>query len=118
LKKLKKVGNEVKVKVQDGLNLTKVSEGNMEKIMEFSNRNTSDIEEILNSINEQTTASNEVTIAISNITNNSTEIETLSIETSNISNNIKDILIDKQDLITKNTKLLEELDEDLKFFKV
>ena len=74
--------------------------------------------EILNSINEQTTASNEVTIAISNITNNSTEIETLSIETSNISNNIKDILIDKQDLITKNTKLLEELDEDLKFFKV
>ena len=55
---------------------------------------------------------------ISNITNNSTEIETLSIETSNISNNIKDILIDKQDLITKNTKLLEELDEDLKFFKV
>lgn len=114
VEKVKESGNDVKVKVQDGLAITKISEKNME----FTNKNTNDIEEILSSINEQTTASGEVTVAISNIANNSTEIETLSIETSNITNNIKDILIDKQALVTENTKLLEELDEDLEFFKV
>ena len=91
---------------------------NIEKIIELTNKNTNDVDEMLNSINEQTIASNEVTIAISNITNNSTEIETLSIETSTISKNIKDILLNKQELIVENTKLLEELDEDLKFFKI
>ena len=118
VEKVKESGNEVKIKVQEGLELTKISEENMGKIMEFTNKNTNDIEEILNSINEQSTASGEVTIAISNITNNSTEIETLSIETTHISNSIKDILIEKQELVVENTKLLEELDDDLDFFKI
>ena len=118
VEKVKISGNNVKLKVQDGLKITKISEENMDKIMDFTNKNTEDIDEILNSINEQSIASSEVTIAISNITNNSTEIETLSIETVTISENIKNILVSKQDLIIKNTELLEELDEDLQFFKV
>lgn len=64
------------------------------------------------------TASNEITSVINNITDSSTEIETLSIETTVISNNIKDILIQKQEIIEKNTRLAEELDEDLNFFKI
>ena len=118
VEKVKESGNDVKIKVQEGISLTKLSEENMGKIMEFTNKNTNEVEEILNSINEQSTASGEVTIAISNITNNSTEIEALSIETTNISNSIKDILIEKQELVVENTKLLEELDEDLSFFKI
>ncbi len=118
VEKVKDSGNEVKLKVQDGLLLTKVSEDNMNQIMELTNKNTEDIEEILNSINEQATASSEVTIAISNIANNSTEIESLSIETSTITNNIKEILLMKQKLVIENSELLLELNEDLDFFKI
>lgn len=111
-------GNDVKVKVLDGLKLSRLSEENMKKIMELTNKNSDDINEILTSVNEQTTASNEITTAISAITDNSTEIESLSIETSTISNNIKEILISKQKLVVNNTKLIEELDSDLEFFKI
>ncbi|MBN1468273.1 MAG: methyl-accepting chemotaxis protein [Fusobacteriaceae bacterium] len=118
VEKVKDSGNEVKLKVIDGLELAKISEENMGKIMELTNKNASEMEEISISINEQTTASSEVTIAISSITNNSTEIETLSVETSTISNDIKNILLEKQQLVTENTKLIEELNEDLEYFKI
>ncbi len=118
VEKVKDSGNEVKLKVVDGLELAKISEENMSKIMELTNKNASEMEEISISINEQTTASSEVTTAISSITNNSTEIETLSVETSTISNDIKNILLEKQQLVTENTKLIEELNEDLEYFKI
>jgi len=118
VEKVKESGNDVKVKVLDGLKLSKLSEENMEKIMDLTIKNAKDIEDILVSVSEQTIASNEITIAISNITNNSTEIETLSVETTNISNNIKQILINKQEMIKENTKLIEELNDDLNFFKI
>lgn len=118
VEKVKEGGNEVKTKVLDGLKLSKLSEEGMEKILTLTNRNASDMEDILISVNEQATASNEISIAISNITNSSTEIESLSIETTNISKRIKDILINKQKLVVDNTKLIEELDKDLEFFKV
>lgn len=118
VEKVKESGNDVKVKVLDGLKLSKLSEEGMEKILTLTNRNASDMEDILISVNEQATASNEISIAISNITNSSTEIESLSIETTNISNKIKDILINKQKIVVENTELMKALDKDLEFFKI
>lgn len=73
---------------------------------------------MVTAVKEQTTASQEIITAISTITNNSGEIETLSLETSNISNEIKDILLHKQKEIDESLKVIEALDNDLKFFKL
>jgi len=92
VKKVKESGNEVKFKVLEGIKISKLSEENIEKIMNVTNKNSDDINEILISVNEQTVASQEITTAISSITDSSTEIETLSIETTEISSNIKRFL--------------------------
>lgn len=118
VKKVKESGNEVKIKVLEGIKISKLSEENIEKIMNVTNKNSNDINEILISVNEQTVASQEITTAISSITDSSTEIEALSIETTEISSNIKEILIKKQKLIADNTNLIEELNKDLDFFKI
>ena len=116
--KVKTSGNEVQNKVSEGIKISKISEENIEKIMNATSQNAEDIEEILESVNEQTVASNEITTAISNITDSSTEIESLSINTTEISSSIKQILVNKQKLVSANTRLIEELSEDLEFFKL
>lgn len=88
------------------------------QISELTDKNALEINDIVTSVKEQSAASQEITIAISTITNNSTEIETLSVETSSISKEIKEILVNKQKDVDKNSTLIEELDNDLKFFKI
>ena len=118
VEKVKESGEEVKNKVFEGLELSKVSEDNIKKISHLTDKNSTDLNEVVTAVKEQTTASQEIITAISTITNNSGEIETLSLETSNISNEIKDILIHKQKEIEKSLKVIEALDNDLKFFKI
>ena len=90
----------------------------MKQIEEHTRKNNVEIENMSNSINEQSQASSEITIAISSITDSSTEIEGLSIETTEISMNIKEALIKNQDMVNELNKLVERLEEDLKFFKL
>jgi len=118
VEKVQDGGNIVKNKVTEGLDLSKLSERNIEKIMELTNKNSNDIESLLSSVNEQSHASNEITIAISSITDNSTEIESLTIETMNLTKDMKNILVNKQKLVEENTNLIDELDSDLSFFKI
>ncbi|MBN2837119.1 MAG: methyl-accepting chemotaxis protein [Fusobacteriaceae bacterium] len=108
----------VKNKVKSGLELSEISKESMLKIEEHTRKNNSEIEGISNSINEQSQASSEITVAISSITDSSTEIEGLSIETTEISNNIKSALISNQEMVNGLNKLVERLNEDLKFFKL
>jgi len=118
VEKVKESGEDVKTKVEEGLNLSKLSEESIRKISELTDKNSKDISDVVTSVKEQTLASSEIITAISTITNNSSEIETLSLETANISNEIKDILIHKQKEIDENSKLIVALDEDLQFFKI
>lgn len=118
VEKVKDSGEEVKNKVLEGLELSKVSEDNIKKISQLTDKNSTDLNDVVTAVKEQTTASQEIITAISTITNNSGEIETLSLETSNISNEIKDILLHKQKEIDESLKVIEALDNDLKFFKL
>lgn len=118
VEKVKDSGEEVKNKVLEGLELSKVSEDNIKKISHLTDKNSTDLNDVVTAVKEQTTASQEIITAISTITNNSGEIETLSLETSNISNEIKDILLHKQKEIDESLKVIEALDNDLKFFKL
>ncbi len=118
VEKVKESGEEVKIKVEQGLKLSKLAEEGIAKITELTDTNAEDINGIVTSVKEQTTASQEITTAISTITNNSTEIETLSVETSEITKDIKDILFNKQKDIEDNSKLIDELEKDLSFFKI
>ena len=115
---VKNGGDRIKEKVTTGYKLAEDSRSNMLKITELTNKNNEDIYEISNSSKEQSTASQEVTLAISSITDSSTEIEGLSIETTEISMNIKEALIKNQDMVNELNKLVERLEEDLKFFKL
>jgi len=108
----------VKDKVKRGLELSETSTNSMKQIEEHTRKNNVEIENMSNSINEQSQASSEITIAISSITDSSTEIEGLSIETTEISTNIKEALIKNQDMVNNLNKLVERLEEDLKFFKL
>lgn len=118
VEKVKDSSNEVQLKVGEGVDVSRFSAENITKIIDYTNENFEEIEELLISIKEQTIASSEITSAISNITNNSSEIEELSVEAVRISNKIKDVLVRKQELIEENTKLIEGLSNDLEFFKV
>lgn len=116
VEKVKNGGDQIKLKVNSGLELTKISEGNIKEIISATHKNSDDLDQVVNSANEQALASREVTTAISTITDNSTEIEALSVATSEISNQIKKILIEKQREIEENAKLAQELSKDLEFF--
>ncbi|MBP6466413.1 MAG: hypothetical protein KA277_00125 [Fusobacteriaceae bacterium] len=118
VEKVKESGEGVKTKVDEGLKLSKLAEVSITQISELTDKNALEINDIVTSVKEQSAASQEITIAISTITNNSTEIETLSVETSSISKEIKEILVNKQKDVDKNSTLIEELDNDLKFFKI
>lgn len=115
--KVKTGGEDVRSKVLEGLNLSKISEMNISKVMEMTKENSRDIDTLFAYVSEQNTASNEITGAIGNITNNSAEIEGLSLETRRISSDIQEVLISKQELIKGLTSLIEELNHDLEFFK-
>lgn len=118
VEKVKVSGEDVKIKVIEGVSLSKVAEESIKKISELTDKNSKDINDVVVSVKEQTTASQEIITAISTITNNSSEIETLSLEASTTSNEIKDILLRKQSQIDANSKLIEELNEDLNYFKI
>lgn len=118
VEKVKESGEGVKTKVDEGLKLSKLAEVSITQISELTDKNALEINDIVTSVREQSAASQEITIAISTITNNSTEIETLSVETSSITKEIKSILVNKQKDVEKNSTLIEELDNDLKFFKI
>ena len=118
VEKVKESGEGVKTKVDEGLELSKLAEVSIKQISELTDKNALEINDIVTSVREQSSASQEITIAISTITNNSTEIETLSVETSHIAKEIKEILVNKQKDVEKNSSLIEELDNDLNFFKI
>ena len=115
---VKRSGNNVNKNVVEGLELSEISEKNIGEVMLHIKENASDIETLLTFVREQTEASGEITTALSNIADNSTEIENLSMETMNISTKIQKILINKQTMIDESNHLLEELTNDLEFFKL
>jgi methyl-accepting chemotaxis protein len=86
--------------------------------MQFTTKNSNEIQEISTSMKELKTASKEVTTSISTITDSPTEIEALNIETSEISNQIKDTLLEKQKLIKDLNNTVNSLKQDLDFFKI
>lgn len=118
IEKVKESGEDVKTKVDDGLKLSKLAEESIVEITSLTDKNAVEMNSIVTSVKEQTAASQEITTAISTITNNSTEIETLSVETATISKEIEKILINKQNDVEKNSNLINELENDLNFFKI
>lgn len=115
---VKEGADDVKVKVAKGLDLSRISKENMEKIIGNNNKNAQQINEVTVPVDEQANASREITIAISSIADSSTEIESLSIETSEISDNVKNTIIKNQNLLKSLEDLIENLKNDLKYFKL
>lgn len=109
---------EVQNKVSEGLELTNLSQKNIEKIISNNQINEEEINQITNSVGEQTIASREITTAIGNIADSSTEIESLSLETTEISDNVKNTIIKHQDSLMELEKLITQLTKDLEFFKL
>lgn len=114
-----KIGaNQVKIKVEEGLKLTEISQNNIEKIIQNNAINAKEIGQITTSVNEQSIASKEITIAIGSIADSSTEIESLSMETTEISNNVKETILRHQESLAQLEDLTVKLNNNLRFFKL
>ena len=108
----------IKEKVDVGIKLSEESKNSIIEIENHTINNNTELGNIVNSVNEQSHASSEITTAISHISESSSEIEGLSIETNEISESMKSAIIKNQELVSNLDKLIENLRENLSFFKL
>ncbi len=103
--------------VEEGIELTHTVKGDISEIIEMTRQNSNEMENIYASTKEQVLATEEITKAVSNISENSVEIESVSVKTFDMANAVTLLLFDKLEKLEAVTGLMNELKDEVAFFK-
>ena len=114
---LREANEDVEKFVEIGVEVAKSVKVTMEKVIQISENNKEEIGVIANSTKEQTVAVEEITKAVNNISENSVDIEGIVNTTYEANKSITDSLMTQLHKLDDLVELIEELKEDLKFFK-
>ena len=117
IENVKTANIEVEENVVEEINLIKTVIENINKVIDITNQNNNEMEEIANLTGEQAMSSEEITKAVENITNNSTGIEEIGIDTSDIIAGITKKLKEKLKSVEDLDKIAEKLKKDVEKFK-
>ncbi len=104
--------------VSEGLNMSEKVKEILDAIIEITKSNARAINEITRDIEEQNNATNEITTAVGDITENSVTIEEHSIQNHEISDKISKTLKSRLATILELSTMANQLNEDLKYFKL
>lgn len=115
--KVQIANSEVSTNVESGIVMNQKVQVDINQIIDITLHNNESFETIARSANEQTQASEEATKAVAEISSNSVNIQERSQETQNISISISKTLEGKLVELNRISKSMEELMEDLSFFK-
>ena len=117
VKNVREANEDVEKFVEIGVEVAKSVKVTMEKVIQISENNKEEIGVIANSTKEQTVAVEEITKAVNNISENSVDIEGIVNTTYEANKSITDSLMTQLHKLDDLVELIEELKEDLKFFK-
>lgn len=114
---VQKANEEVSSNVESGIEMNHKVQVDINQIIDITLNNNKSFEQIARSAQEQTQASEEATKAVAEISSNSVNIQERSQETQDISDNIAKTLEGKLVELNRISKSMEDLMEDLSFFK-
>lgn len=110
--------NDVNLKVASSIHVVGALNTQIDKINKYTNKNNIEIAEVSTVVEEQQLATEEIASAISSITENSIEIEGTMSDNTNLANSVRSILDRNQKKVDDLNKALQELNGQMKYFRV